>query len=156
MKTKYYFIVCVIAVTSQSHVRHYAPRLRPATVCPLYVYSVDWALGRCIYDQAYTILYSSENQLTANLKLAELESSAIRLIDTMQPQVRTLLLRKLGILSQSVLEIQYLQRITEANLHDLFDLDYMKFEFELHGLRIDTHAFHDESKVFVIIECTRS
>ena len=36
------------------------------------------------------------------------------------------------------------------------NLDYMKFEFELHGLRIDTHAFHDESKVFVIIECTRN
>jgi hypothetical protein len=34
-----------------------------------------------------------------------------------------------------------IQRITEANLHDLFELDLVKSGFELHGLRIDTFAF---------------
>jgi hypothetical protein len=32
------------------------------------------------------------------------------------------------------------QRLTEANFQDLFDL-ILKSEFELHGLRIDTLAF---------------
>jgi len=45
-----------------------------------------------------------------------------------------------------------IQRITEANLHDLFYLDFVKSEFELHGFRIDTLAFDNESKGFVIIE----
>ena len=45
-----------------------------------------------------------------------------------------------------------IQRLTEANLHDLFELDFVKSEFELHGLRIDTLAFDNESKAFVIIE----
>jgi hypothetical protein len=30
------------------------------------------------------------------------------------------------------------QRLTEANLQDLFDLAFVRSEFELHGLRIDT------------------
>ncbi|MFL6377397.1 MAG: DUF5655 domain-containing protein, partial [Nitrososphaeraceae archaeon] len=45
-----------------------------------------------------------------------------------------------------------IQRLTEANLHDLFELDLVKSEFELHGLRIDTLAFDNESKAFVIVE----
>ncbi len=45
-----------------------------------------------------------------------------------------------------------IQSLTEANLHDLFELDFVKSEFELHGLRIDTLAFDNESKAFVIIE----
>jgi hypothetical protein len=45
-----------------------------------------------------------------------------------------------------------IQRITESNLHDLFDLQFVKSEFELHGFRIDTLAFDEESKAFVIIE----
>jgi hypothetical protein len=45
-----------------------------------------------------------------------------------------------------------IQRLTESNLHDLFELDFVKSEFELHGLRIDTLAFDNESKAFVIIE----
>jgi hypothetical protein len=40
----------------------------------------------------------------------------------------------------------------EANLHDPFDLDFVKSEFELHSLRIYTLAFDNESKAFVIIE----
>lgn len=42
--------------------------------------------------------------------------------------------------------------MTEANLQELFELDFVKSEFELHGLRIDTLAFDRESKGFVIIE----
>ncbi|MGA9844285.1 MAG: DUF5655 domain-containing protein [Nitrososphaeraceae archaeon] len=45
-----------------------------------------------------------------------------------------------------------IQRLTEQNLHDLFELDFVKSEFELHGLRVDTLAFDNESKAFVIIE----
>jgi hypothetical protein len=45
-----------------------------------------------------------------------------------------------------------IQRITEANMQDLFELDLVKSEFELHGFRIDTLAFDNESKAFVIIE----
>ena len=48
-----------------------------------------------------------------------------------------------------------IQRLTEANLQELFELDYVKSEFELHGLRIDTLAFDKESKGFVIIEYKR-
>ena len=44
------------------------------------------------------------------------------------------------------------QRLTESNLQDLFDLILVKSEFELHGLRIDTLAFDKESGAFVIIE----
>ena len=42
--------------------------------------------------------------------------------------------------------------MAEANLQDLFDLTFVKSEFELHGLRIDTLAFDKESGAFVIIE----
>lgn len=45
-----------------------------------------------------------------------------------------------------------IQRLTEANLQDLFDLNLVKSEFELHGLRIDTLAFDMEAGTFVIIE----
>ena len=44
------------------------------------------------------------------------------------------------------------QRLTEANLQELFDLIPVKSEFELHGFRIDTLAFDKESGAFVIIE----
>ena len=44
------------------------------------------------------------------------------------------------------------QRLTEANLQELFDLILVKSEFELHGLRIDTLAFDNESGAFVIFE----
>ena len=45
-----------------------------------------------------------------------------------------------------------IQRITETNLQQIFDLDLVKSEFELHGLRIDTLAYNNESNAFVIIE----
>jgi RecB family endonuclease NucS len=45
-----------------------------------------------------------------------------------------------------------IQRIIETNLQQIFDLDLVKSEFELHGLRIDTLAYNNESNAFVIIE----
>jgi hypothetical protein len=45
-----------------------------------------------------------------------------------------------------------IQRLTEANLHELFELDYVESEFEIYGLRIDTLGFDKESGAFVIIE----
>ena len=45
-----------------------------------------------------------------------------------------------------------IQRLTEANLQELFDLILVRSEFELHGLRIDTLAFDKDSSGFVIIE----
>ena len=44
------------------------------------------------------------------------------------------------------------QRLTEANLQELFELVYVRSEFDLHGLRIDTLSFDRESGAFVIIE----
>jgi predicted transport protein len=44
------------------------------------------------------------------------------------------------------------QRLTEANLHDLFNLYFVKSEFELKYLRVDTLAFDKESAAFIIIE----
>ena len=45
-----------------------------------------------------------------------------------------------------------IQRLTEANLQELFDLILVRSEFEIHGLRIDTLAFDKDSSGFVIIE----
>lgn len=45
-----------------------------------------------------------------------------------------------------------IQTLVEANLSDLFDLDFVCSEFQLHNLRIDTLAFDDELKSFVVIE----
>ena len=50
-----------------------------------------------------------------------------------------------------ILERQ-IQKITETNLQQIFGLDLVKSEFELHGLRIDTLAYNNESNAFVIIE----
>ena len=48
-----------------------------------------------------------------------------------------------------------IQRLTESNLQEIFELDFVKSEFELQGLRIDTLALDRESKGFVIIEYKR-
>jgi hypothetical protein len=45
-----------------------------------------------------------------------------------------------------------IQRLTEGNLQELFDLVLVTSEFELHGLIIDTLAFDKDSSGFVIIE----
>jgi len=45
-----------------------------------------------------------------------------------------------------------LQRLTENNLEELFNLKLLDTEFEYRRLRIDTLAFDTESNSFVIIE----
>jgi len=45
-----------------------------------------------------------------------------------------------------------IQKITEENLETVFGLKFVSTEFSLHNLRIDTLAFDEENKSFVIIE----
>ncbi len=45
-----------------------------------------------------------------------------------------------------------IQRLVEKNLTELFGLTYVCSEYQLHGLRIDTLAFDEEQKSFVVIE----
>ncbi len=45
-----------------------------------------------------------------------------------------------------------IQRITEENLKEIFGLEFVKSEVALGNLRIDTLAFDNETKSFVIIE----
>ena len=45
-----------------------------------------------------------------------------------------------------------IQRITESSLKEVFGFELVKSEFELGNLRIDTLAFDNENKSFIIIE----
>ncbi len=45
-----------------------------------------------------------------------------------------------------------IQRISENNLEKIFNLKFVQTEFQLHNFRIDTLAFDESSKSFVIIE----
>jgi len=45
-----------------------------------------------------------------------------------------------------------IQKLTEENLNTLLGLDFIKTEFSLNNLRIDTLAFNNETNSFVIIE----
>jgi len=45
-----------------------------------------------------------------------------------------------------------IQRITEQNLKEIFGLEFVESEVSLGNLRIDTLAFDDETKSFVVIE----
>lgn len=45
-----------------------------------------------------------------------------------------------------------LQRLTENNLDELFNLEFIATEFQVDNLRIDTLAFDSETNSFVIIE----
>ena len=45
-----------------------------------------------------------------------------------------------------------LQTLTEENLEELFNLKFVATEFQVDNLRIDTLAFNEETKSFVIIE----
>lgn len=49
-----------------------------------------------------------------------------------------------------------IQNFTERSLKDIFGLEFVKSELELHDLRIDMLAFDNESKSFVIIEFKRN
>jgi predicted transport protein len=48
-----------------------------------------------------------------------------------------------------------IQTITESNLENIFNLKFVKSEFALNNLRIDTLAFDEQTKSFVIIEYKR-
>lgn len=48
-----------------------------------------------------------------------------------------------------------IQKITEENIETIFDLKFVSSEFAHHGFRIDTIAFDEEAKSFVIIEYKR-
>lgn len=48
-----------------------------------------------------------------------------------------------------------IQKIIEENLQAVFGLKFIRSEFPIHGLRIDTLAFDEETKSFVIIEYKR-
>ena len=45
-----------------------------------------------------------------------------------------------------------LQRLTENNLEELFNLKFIATEFQVDNLRIDTLAYDSETNSFVIIE----
>lgn len=49
-------------------------------------------------------------------------------------------------------EKEGIQRVIESNLKIVFGLDFIKTEYSLGGLRIDTLAFDNDAKSFVIIE----
>lgn len=48
-----------------------------------------------------------------------------------------------------------IQTLTERNLQSIFELDFVKSEFALSKFRIDSLAFDNESKSFVVIEYKR-
>lgn len=48
-----------------------------------------------------------------------------------------------------------LQKITEQNMKTIFGIDFIRTEFELNGLRIDSLGFDKQSNAFVIIEYKR-
>jgi len=49
-----------------------------------------------------------------------------------------------------------IQKICDDNLQDLFDLEVVKSQFTIRNFRIDTLAFDQKSKAFVIIEYKRN
>lgn len=49
-----------------------------------------------------------------------------------------------------------IQKITEKNIEAIFGLDFVKSEFKLNDLRMDTLAFDKETKSFVILEYKKS
>ncbi len=48
-----------------------------------------------------------------------------------------------------------MQKLTEDNMEDIFWLEFIKTEFQLNNLRIDSLAYDNESNSFVIIEYKR-
>lgn len=49
-----------------------------------------------------------------------------------------------------------IQRITEQNINKIFGLNFIKSEFRLNDLRMDTLAFDEENNSFVVIEYKKS
>lgn len=64
--------------------------------------------------------------------------------------------QKLQIIKEDSFRLEKdIQEITEKNLEWIFGLRFIKSEFSLNNLRIDTLAFNNDSKSFVIIEYKR-
>jgi len=64
--------------------------------------------------------------------------------------------QKLQIIKEESFKLEKdIQSITEKNLEYIFGLKFIKSEFSLNNLRIDTLAFYNDSKSFVIIEYKR-
>jgi len=64
--------------------------------------------------------------------------------------------QKLQIIKEESFKLEKdIQAITEKNLEYIFGLKFIKSEFSLNNLRIDTLAFDNDSKSFVIIEYKR-
>lgn len=60
---------------------------------------------------------------------------------------------KLDRIKQSIFKLEKdIQKLTEENLQIIFNLQLVKSEFALNGLRIDTLAYDNENSCFVIIE----
>ncbi len=65
----------------------------------------------------------------------------------------TLKNNKLDKIKQSTFKLEKdIQKLSEDNLQMLFNLQFVKSEFALDGLRVDTLAFDTENSCFVIIE----
>ena len=63
---------------------------------------------------------------------------------------------KLEVVSKEEIQLEnHLQKLVEENLETLFDLKFIKSEYQLHKLRLDTLAFNKETNSFVIIEYKR-
>jgi len=61
--------------------------------------------------------------------------------------------RKLACINENLFKLEKeLQKICEENLEIIFGFDLIKSEYTLHNFRIDTLAFDNQSKSFVIIE----
>lgn len=60
---------------------------------------------------------------------------------------------KLNLISkEDILLEKHLQKLTEENLELLFDLKFIRSEYQLNKLRLDTLAFNEETNSFVILE----
>ena len=63
---------------------------------------------------------------------------------------------KLEVVSKEEIQLEnHLQKLVEDNLDVLFDLKFVRSEYQLHKLRLDTLAFNKETNSFVIIEYKR-
>lgn len=63
---------------------------------------------------------------------------------------------RLGLIQEHKFRLERdIQHLTEANLDSIFGLEFVRSEFPLNRFRIDTLAFDQETKSFVIIEYKR-
>lgn len=64
-----------------------------------------------------------------------------------------MIIHKMILMKRNKFESEYmLHKLTERNLKNLFDLEFVASEIQLNKLRIDNLAFDEKTKTFVIIE----